>query len=254
MLIALTHAVPPSITHCELTHLGREAIDVARATEQHHRYEEALRELGCTVERLPPTPDLPDSVFVEDTAVVLPELAIIARPGAESRRAEVAAVAEALRPYRTLACIESPGTLDGGDVLCVGSRVYVGESDRTNAEGIRQLGDVVSAFGYVVQPVTLSGCLHLKTAVTQVARNTLLLNPDWIDVGVFDGLDRIEVHPAEPFAANALRVGAVLLHPAAFPRTRQRLEKRGFAVRTVEADELAKAEAGLTCCSILVPV
>jgi dimethylargininase len=254
MLIALTQAVPPSIVHCELTHLEREPIDLARAAEQHRRYEEALVELGCTLQRLPPTPELPDSVFVEDTAVVLPELAVIARPGAESRRTEAALVAEALRPYRRLAFIEAPGTLDGGDVLCLGSRICVGLSERTNADGIRQLESIVSRFGYEVRSVTVAGCLHLKTAVTQVGERTVLLNPAWIDAATFDGLDPIEVHPAEPFAANALRVGQVLLHPAAFPRTRERLEERGFTVRTVEADELAKAEAGLTCCSVLVAV
>lgn len=254
MLIALTQAVPPSIVHCELTHLERVDIDLARATEQHRRYEEALVELGCTLQRLPPTPELPDSVFVEDTAVVLPELAIIARPGAESRRTEVASVAEALRPYRRLAFIEAPGTLDGGDVLHLGSRIWVGLSERTNADGIRQLERMVSGLGYEVRSVTVRGCLHLKTAVTQVGERSVLLNPAWIDAAAFGGLDRIEVHPAEPFAANALRVGQVLLYPAAFPRTRERLEERGFTVRTVEADELAKAEAGVTCCSVLVAV
>jgi len=254
MLIALTQAVPPSIVHCELSHLERGAIDLARAIEQHHRYEEALVELGCTLQRLPPAPELPDSVFVEDTAVVLPEVAVITRPGAESRRAEIASVAEALRPYRRLAFIEAPGTLDGGDVLCLDSRIYVGLSQRTNSEGIRQLERIVSGFGYEIQSVTVSGCLHLKTAVTQVGERTVLLNPAWINAAVFEGLDHIKVHPAEPFAANALRVGQVLLYPAAFPRTRERLEERGFTARTVEADELAKAEAGLTCCSILVAV
>jgi dimethylargininase len=254
MLIALTRAVPPSIVRCELTHLEREAIDLARATEQHRRYEEALGELGCTVQRLPPAPELPDSVFVEDTAVVLPELAVIARPGAEPRRTEVALVAEALRPYRRPAFIEAPGTLDGGDVLHLGSRIWVGLSERTNSDGHRQLERMVSGLGYEVRSVAVGGCLHLKTAVTQVGGRTVLLNPAWIDAAAFDGLDHVEVHPEEPFAANALRVGEVLLYPAAFPRTRERLEERGFTVRTVEADELAKAEAGLTCCSVLVAV
>ena len=253
MLIALTRPVPPSIGRCELTHLAREPIDVARAARQHQRYEAALAELGCSVRRLPPMPDHPDAVFVEDTAVVLPELAILARPGAASRRAEVDAVADALRPYRALVAIESPGTLDGGDVLRVGSRVYVGASGRTNAEGIRQLAAILAEHGYEVRPVAVSGCLHLKTAVTQVDDDAVLLNPGWVDPGTFGELDRIEVDPEEPFAANAVRVGAALLHPAACPRTRRRLERRGLDVRPIEADELARAEAGLTCCSILVP-
>lgn len=253
MPIALTRPVPESLARCELTHLAREPLDPARAAAQHRRYEEALEALGFTVERLPAAPDLPDSVFVEDAAVVLPEVAVIARPGAASRRAEVPAVEEALRRYRPLARVEAPGTLDGGDVLRVGRRLFVGESGRTDAAGIRRLAEIVSAFGYEVRPVAVSGCLHLKTAVTEVADGVVLLNPSWVDAGAFGGLERVEVDPAEPFGANALRAGAGLLYPAAFPRTRRRLEARGLAVRAVEADELAKAEGGLTCCSLLVP-
>lgn len=252
MPLALTRAVPPSISACELTHLGREPIDFRRAADQHRRYEEALEVLGCTVQRLPPVTELPDSVFVEDTAVVLPELAIIARPGAASRRPEVDSVASALRRLRPLAYIEPPGTLDGGDVLRVGSRLYVGASGRTNADGIRQLTELAAALGYVVKTVVVAGCLHLKTAVTEVADGTLLVNPDWIDVQPFEDLARVEVHPSEPYAANALRVGEVVLHPTAYSRTRERLEQSGMRVQAIPADELAKAEAGVTCCSILV--
>jgi dimethylargininase len=192
-------------------------------------------------------------VFVEDTAVVLPEIAVIARPGAASRRAETTSVADALRAHRSLAFIEAPGTLDGGDVLRVGTRIYVGASARTNADGRRQLREIVTPHGYSVQDVAFSGCLHLKTAATQVAERTVLLNPDWIDATLFDGLQHITVHPREPFAANALRAGDVLLCASAHPHTRRRLEDHGIAVRTVEADELAKAEAGVTCCCILIP-
>lgn len=253
MLIALTRPVPPSIARCELTHLQREPIDLCRAGEQHRRYEEALSAAGCKVRRLHAAPDLPDSVFVEDAAVVLPEIAVIARPGAASRHPELATVAEALREHRPLAFIESPGTLDGGDVLCVGSRVYVGQTSRTNPEAIRQLRALTAPLGYEVQAVHVSGCLHLKTAVTQVSEDAVLLNPEWIDAEVFDGLDPVEVDPGEPLAANALRIANTVLFPAAYPRTRQRLEERGLTVRTIQADELAKAEAGLTCCSILIP-
>ena len=253
VLVALTRAVPPSIAECELTHLSRSPIDFDVAADQHHRYERALAELGCVVQRLPPTPELPDSVFVEDVAVVLPEIAIVTRPGAGSRRPETASVEAALRAFRPLARIEAPGTLEGGDVLRVGSTVFVGRSARTNAEGIRQLGAIASALGYGVVEVSVSGCLHLKTAVTEVADGTILLNPGWIETSPFAGLDRIEVHPSEPFAANALRIGEGVLYPAAHPRTRARLEAQGLALRSVAADELARAEAGLTCCSIVFP-
>jgi dimethylargininase len=251
MAIALTRAVPYSIVECELTHIGREPIEIARAIDQHARYEQSLAALGYTVQRLPALPQLPDSAFVEDAAVVLPELAILARPGARSRRPEVRTVAEALRPYRPLACIEPPGTLDGGDVLHIDATLYVGQSSRTNVHGIRQLGDLVAAFGYSVRPVQLAGCLHLKSAVTRIGESLVLLNPDWVDASSFDELNRIDVHPAEPFAANALLAGDCVIHPAACTRTRRRLEQRGIRVYPVEADELAKAEAGVTCYSIL---
>src|SRR5450759_3872284 len=132
--LALTRSVPASIGNCELTHLSREPIDYARAVAQHAQYEAALRRLGCRVQRLPDAPDLPDSVFVEDTAVVFDDMAVIARPGAASRRAEVEALIAALGPHRRLACIEAPGTLDGGDVLVTPDRVFVGMSGRTNTE------------------------------------------------------------------------------------------------------------------------
>jgi dimethylargininase len=252
VLLALTRAVPPSIASCELTHLERAPIDPARAAAQHARYEKALESLGCTILRLPPQPDLPDSVFVEDAAVVLPGLAIIARPGADSRRGEVQSVAEALAAFRSIAFIEPPGTLDGGDVLRIGTRILVGLSERTSEEGVRQLSALATPLGYRVEAVAVSGCLHLKTAVTQVAAGAVLLNPAWIDPALFPDMQCIEVAPEEPHAANVLLIGDAVLFPAAYERTRQRLEEFGVRVHAVEADELAKAEGGLTCCSILV--
>jgi len=252
MPIALTRSVPPSIVNCELTHLNREPINFARAHEQHGAYERALVALGCTIQRLPSEPDLPDSVFVEDTALVLPEIAIIARPGAASRRLEVTSVADALRPHRPLTFIESPGTLDGGDVLAIGSTIYVGESTRTNTEGIRQLADLVSGYGYAVRPVKVSACLHLKSAVTRVAEDVILLNTAWVDPSSFKGMHQIEVHPGEPFAANALRIGEHVIYSGNYDETRRRLEANGINVHLVEVDELQKAEGGVTCCSILI--
>jgi dimethylargininase len=251
VLLALTRAVPPSIVRCELTHVTRTPIDVERAAAQHGAYENALARLGCTVVRLPEAPDEPDSAFVEDTAVVLDELAVIARPGAESRRGETAPVAAALGEHRQLACIQAPGTLDGGDVLRIGRRVYVGLSGRTNADGARQLADLIAAHGYQVEGVDVRGCLHLKSAVSAVADDAILVNPHCLDASRFQGCSRIDVHPAEPFAANALRVDETLLCAAAAPRTRERLGAQGFAVESVDVSELAKAEAGVTCCSLV---
>jgi dimethylargininase len=252
MLMAFTRGVPPSIARCELTHLVREPIDHARAVGQHDAYERALTRLGCRVERLPGLPELPDSVFVEDTAIVLDDIAIMARPGAESRRAEVPSVVDALRAYRDLAVIEPPGTLDGGDVLVGGRVLYVGLSGRTNADALGQLRVLLSRRGYSVTPIRANGCLHLKSAVTLASIDTVVINPGWVDPTFFDGFRSIQVDPAEPAAANVLRVGDVTLCAIAYPRTRARLEAAGIRTEPLDASEVAKAEGALTCCSLLL--
>ncbi|MGK2963439.1 MAG: dimethylarginine dimethylaminohydrolase family protein, partial [Gemmatimonadaceae bacterium] len=200
---------------------------------------------------LPALPGFPDSVFVEDTAVVLPELAIMTRPGAESRRPEVDSVAGAIRPHRPVVSVDAPGTIDGGDVLRIGSTIFVGESGRTNRHGLRQLAELVSPHGYVVKSVPVSGCLHLKSAVTRVAEDVILINPSWVSSSEFSGLGRIEIHPDEPFAANALLIGGSVIYSQTFAKTAARLEGTGIELRLVEMDELAKAEGAVTCCSIV---
>jgi dimethylargininase len=272
LLLALTRAVPPSITRCELTHLAREPIDYARAVAQHAQYEAALTGLGCRVERLREEPDLPDSVFVEDAAIVLDDLAVITRPGAVSRRPEVGAMAAALAPHRPLAFIQAPGTMDGGDVLVTPGRVFVGISGRTNEEGVGQLRALITPHGFEVIAVPVTGCLHLKSAVTLASLppeggtyknedswlppagrpGTLLINPDWVDRGYFGGFELIDVDPSEPAAANVLRVGDSVICADEHPKTRQRLSVRGFVTQSVPASELAKAEGGVTCCSVIL--
>jgi dimethylargininase len=251
MQIAITREVSPSIGQCELTHLAREAIDVDLARSQHRQYEAYLAALGCEIQRLPPEPELPDAVFVEDVAVVLDELAIIARPGAASRRPEARSVAEALAPYRRLAYIQAPGSLDGGDVLRIGRTLWVGLSGRSNRAGIEQMRALLVPLGYTVKDVAVDGCLHLKSAVTQVARDTLLINPAWVDASAFGPMNLIEVDRAEPFAANALLVGESVVYPTAYPATRRRLEEGGIPARVVDISELGKAEGGVTCCSLI---
>jgi len=250
-MIALTRPVTDAIVSCELTHLARAPINVARARAQHADYERCLASLGCRIVRLEADPAMADAVFVEDAAVVFDELAVIARPGAQSRRAETAGVATALASHRPLVHITAPGTLDGGDVLVIQHDVFVGISTRTNAAGIDQLRDAVRPHGYAVHAVPVR-CLHLKTAVTAIGSETLLLDRAWVDGGPFSRYTIVEVDPSETYAANALIVGGVVLYSEAFPRTRQRMAARGIDVRSVAADELAKAEGGVTCCSILV--
>jgi dimethylargininase len=157
----------------------------------------------------------------------------------------------ALEPHRPLHVIVPPGTMDGGDVLVVGRRVYVGLSTRTNAAGVAQLHQALAPYGYTVCAITVRGCLHLKSAVTAVGDDLLLVNPEWIDKNTLEGFRFVEIDPAEPMAANALRVGGEVIYPAAFPRTAERLARCGVRVRSVEASEVAKAEGAVTCCSVI---
>jgi dimethylargininase len=254
LLIAITRQVSPNIGQCEIAHLRRQPIDVELARNQHTEYEKVLTELGCHIKTLPADPDLPDSVFVEDTAIVLDEMAVVTRPGAESRRGETKMISEVLSEYRTLFQIVSPGTLDGGDVLQMERMLYVGISKRSNESGIRQLADLVSSYGYEVVKVHVDGCLHLKSAVTKVGKEALLVNRSWVDVKSFEGMSLIDIDPGEPYAANALFVGGEPVYPAMFPKTRKRLEDRGYPVRIVEVSELQKAEGAVTCCSLIFRV
>lgn len=251
MRIAITRGVSPAITQCELTHLERRPIDFERARSQHAAYEAALRNLGCDVRALPADATLADSVFVEDIAVVVDEVAILTRPGAPSRRAESAGIAAALAAHRPLKAIEAPGTLDGGDVLQVDRTLYVGLTQRTNQAGVDQLAAALAPFGYRVLAVPVQGCLHLKSAVTLVAPGTVLANRDWIDVARFSNLTVLEVDPSEPYAANGLLVGTGVIYPTSFPATRRRLEGRGVTVRPLDVSELQKAEGAVTCCSLV---
>jgi dimethylargininase len=251
-MIAITRGVSAAIRDCELTHLDREPIDLERARAQHRRYEALLVALGCSLISLPADDALPDCVFVEDTVIVLPEVAIVTNPGAVSRRPEVETVAEVVARYRPLARIQSPGTIDGGDVLVSGRDIFIGRSERTSDDAIEQVRAIAAPFGYRVVPVSLHGCLHLKSAVTAAAEGILLINRQWCDTAPFAGYELLDVDESEPSAANVLRVGEEVIVATAFPRTRARLEARRIRVHTVDADELAKAEGAVTCCSVLL--
>jgi dimethylargininase len=250
-LVALTRDMTTAIVQCELTFLPRTPIDLELARRQHAAYERCLVALGCDLRRLSAAPEMADSVFIEDTALVLDEVAIVMRPGADSRRAETMAVAEALAPYRTVHSIAAPATIDGGDVLVAGRRIFVGLSSRTTPEAAAELRCIVAPFGYSVHEMAVDGCLHLKSAVTALSDDVLLVNRAWVDAARFDGFALVDVDPAEPSAANALRVGAAIVLPSEFPRTRDAIATRGFDVHTVGAGELAKAEGGVTCCSLI---
>jgi dimethylargininase len=251
MLAAVTRAVSPAIVHCELSFIPRQPIDLQLARAQHRAYEQLLERLGAHVVSLPAEPTLPDSMFVEDPAIVLDELAVIFPLGTESRRPEAVSLAQALSKFRKLERIALPGTIEGGDVLHVARTLYVGLTKRSNAEGIRQLAAILAPHNYEVIPVPVTGCLHLKSAITHIGRNTLLANRAWFDPSLFSGFAWIDVDPSESHAANALSLGGTIILPASFPRTRARIEAAGFHVTPLDISELQKAESGLTCSSLL---
>jgi dimethylargininase len=251
MTLAITRQVSPRLADCELTFIESRPIDLDVARAQHDGYVRTLAGLGCEVLELPAEPDLPDSVFVEDTAVVLPEVAVITRPGADSRKPETDSIAAVLARYRPLVHIEAPATLDGGDVLVMGKTVYVGLSTRSDPRAVTQLQERLGPFGYAVTGVTLRGCLHLKSAVTRIDDETVLINANWVNARHFGDRAQIAVDESEPHAANCLPIGGRVVFPEAFPRTREKLERRGHSVVTVALDELAKAEGAVTCCSLV---
>jgi dimethylargininase len=252
--IAITRPVSSSINSCELSFHTRVPIDVAKAMTQHKAYQDCLAELGVEVISLPAAPELPDAVFVEDPAVVVDEIAVISIMGAPSRRPEACTLIDTLARYRPIKFLVEPATLDGGDVLRAGRSVFVGLSQRTNREGFSQLSDVLGGDGYQVRAVEVRGCLHLKSACSYIGNGTLLVNRSWIDAERLRGFELIDVHAEEPTAANALLIRNTVIIPASFPKTEARLEERGFSVRTIDLSELQKAEAGVTCCSLILKV
>jgi dimethylargininase len=251
MPIAIVRELSARMGNCELSFVDRAEIDMDQARRQHAAYQQALSDSGCRVIVLPAEDAMPDAVFVEDVAIVLDEVAIMTRPGAQSRRDEGSAVALELSRHRPLLAIDAPGTLDGGDVMRAGRTLYVGQSARSNAAAVAQLRELIKPFGYAVESVPMRNCLHLKSAVTAVADDTLLINPAWVDKSGFGGFRLIEIDPAEPHAANALRIGEALIYPDCFPRTQARLQAAGIKVTALDVSELQKAEGAVTCCSLV---
>jgi dimethylargininase len=247
-------AVPRSLERGERTFVERQPIDLGRAAQQHAAYRRHLSDLGFAVHVMPAEPHLPDSAFVEDTAVLLDELVVVTLPGAPSRRPEVQSVADRLREWRTLRRIEEPGTLDGGDVMRVDRTLFVGRTRRTNAAGITQLTNLVAEWGYEVVPVSIEGCLHLKSACTWIGEGTVLVNRGWIEAGALRGVSTIEVDAGEPGAANVLFLPqrGTVIAAAEYPVTAQRLRDSGRTVMTVAISEFLKAEAAVTCLSLIL--
>lgn len=252
---ALVRAVSPLLDQAELTFLDREPVDTDLARRQHDGYVELLRRLGLHVVHVAPAPGLPDGAFVEDAVVVVDDLAVLTRPGASSRRDEVASVADAVVPLglRT-ARIEAPGTLDGGDVLQVGTTVLVGVGTRTDRAAVEQLRALLGPLGRTVVEVPVTGCLHLKTGATALPDGTVLAVDEWLDTGVLRDLGLTVLEAPEPAGADVLLVDERVVLSAAAPATADLVRGRGFEVSTVDISELEKAEAGPTCLSVLLDV
>lgn len=252
---AFTRAVSPRLADCELTHQPRVPIDAGKAAEQHANYENALRLCGFELTRLPELRNDPDAVFVEDTALLLGDHAVITRPGAKSRAMETQSTAAGLRDYFELHHIEQ-GHLDGGDVLRIERTLYVGRSSRTDEDGIEALNEIASSIGFEVVEARLSACLHLKTGATfagpdSSGRPVLLFSERSVDPAQFKHVEALRVDPHEEAAANCVRAGSSLILPASSPRTAERLRNRGFTVVEVDVSELQKAESGVTCMSLI---
>jgi len=251
MILAVTRVPSKTLGECELTFVGRESIDVELALAQHRKYCEALESAGATILCLDPEDTLPDATFVEDCAVVLDEVAVLMSMGSASRSPEVASIGRCLERFRETHRIVAPGRIEGGDVLQVGKRLYVGVSGRTNEEGIRQLSDVVGRYGYSVHAMPVGGCLHLKTAISRLNVDCFIVHRGWVDVSCIEGADFVEVPKEEPWGANVLVVCGKVIAPVSCPRTVEVLVGLGLDVDAVDVSEFQKAEAGVTCLSIV---
>jgi dimethylargininase len=224
---------------------------VTLAREQHAAYCATLRAAGLELLELLPDDAYPDGPFVQDTAVVYGDMAVIARFGVESREGEQTAVRQALLGQKRLAEIQPPATLEGGDVLHIGRRVYAGLSARTNHAGFAQLRDWLEPEGATVLPLQVLEGLHLLSECTYLGQGVLLATDVYRELSAFSGLDVIRVPPHEAPAANALALGDAVVLPASFPETAKRILERGFQVLPLSLTEFAKADGGVTCLSLL---
>ena len=252
-LVAITHLPSPRMREALRTFIDVEPIDLALAARQHEAYRAALVHAGAHVVVLDTNLAHPDAVFVEDTAVVVDEIAVLTSMGAPSRLGEPAGVEAELRRHRAeVVSLAETATLEGGDVLRIGRTLLVGRSARTSAAGIAALGKLLARFGYEVRGVRVDGCLHLKTACTALPDGRLLANLRWVERADLAGFALLEVAESEPDAANVALVGERIVTGAAHPRTLESLAHAGFVVTAVDLSEFAKAEGCATCLSILL--
>jgi dimethylargininase len=252
--IALTHVPSPRLVDGERTFVDRVAIDFERALEQHAAYRAMLERCGAAVTTLDVNRDHPDSVFLEDTAIVLDEVAVITPMGVASRRPEPPGIAAKLRQYRETREIELPATIEGGDVLLVGRVLLAGLSSRTNEAGIAALRSIAAPFGYDVTLIPMREALHFKSACTRLPDGKLLVNPAWLDPAELAGFDVVSVPATDPWGANVALVGSFVCAAAEHAPTNDKLTSLGYDVRATPLSEFAKAEGAVTCMSLIFDV
>lgn len=247
---AIVRAVPATLA-TGITSATLGVPDFERACEQHARYVAALESCGLEVVTLEADDRFPDSVFIEDTAVVTDRCAIISRPGAESRRGEISAVEAALSGLRdNVERVQAPGTLDGGDVLQVGERFFVGLTERTNREGAEQFAEILRGYGYQTLLVDVRRFLHLKTGVSHLGGRDLVVAGELISHDAFENFDKLVVPPEEEYCANCIRVNDRVIVPSGFLETRAEIVDRGYEVVELEISEFRKLDGGLSCLSL----
>ncbi len=250
-LIAITHLPSPNMQHGERTYADDDVVDNAVALRQHKAYRDALRSCGANVVVLDVYRSMPDCVFVEDTSLILDEVAVMMSPGAESRRGEPIGIEPALREYRAIERVVLPATIDGGDIVRAGRDLYVGASPRTNAAGIDSLREIVKQYGYSVTAVPVHGCLHLKTACSALPDGRFLVNANWIDTSPLPRARLVQVPESEQWSGDVLAIDDKIIASDAFPETLALLESAAAVVLPVTVSEYAKVEGGVTCLSLV---
>ena len=218
--------------------------------QQHQAYRHALQNLGLEVILLPAQPAFPDAYFVEDPAIVTPNLAVITLPGAPSRQGEEISLEPVLRLYRPVAHINPPGTVEGGDILMVGNHFFIGLSERTNHEGATQLAVLLAAAGHTSETIQVASGLHLKSSVNYIGKDILLVTNALVDHPAFARYTKILLDPDEEYAANTLWVNDTLLTPKGFPKTYAKLTRLAMSIVELDVSEVQKMDGGLTCMSL----
>ena len=250
-VFAIVREVPDSFQKCVTGFHPKMQIDVGLAKHQHQRYCTTLASLGLKLIRIDADDTMPDCCFTEDTAIVVDDLAVITYPGIPSRVRETIEIEKILSPLKTIVHIKEPGTIEGGDVLKIGNKIYIGSSSRTNEEGIKQAALVIEPKGYQVIPVKIKDTLHLKSVCTYMGKGCILLAEGYLDDTVFSEYDKVILPKEEEYCANCLVVNGSILIPKGFPKTKGLIEKKGFPVIELEMSEIEKAEGALTCLSVI---